>query len=99
VSTVLFVSGTGNVGQSACRHLTAKGYDVVLAATATEALRSLHILMVDAVISDTGVPAMSAHDSCHWLRHDPRCEDVPTLFLVPAAFRSLPDSVPLRIGV
>ncbi len=98
MSTVLFVSGTNNVGQSACQHLAAKGYDVVLAASATEALRSLHTLMVDAVIFDTAVPDMSPQDFCHWLRQDPRCEDVPTLFLAPAAFRWLPDSVPMRIG-
>jgi two-component system phosphate regulon response regulator PhoB len=98
MSTVLFVSGTGNVGQSACQHLAAKGYDVVLAASATEALRSLHTLIVDAVIFDTAVPDMSTQDFCHWLRQDPRCEDVPILFLVPAASRWLPDSVPMRIG-
>ncbi len=90
MSSVLFVSGTGNVGQSACRHLAAKGYDVLLAASATEALRSLHTLMVDAVIFDAVVPHISAHDFCHWLRLDPRCEDVPTLFLAPTV-RWLPD--------
>jgi DNA-binding response OmpR family regulator len=98
MSTVLFVSGTANVGQSVRQHLAAKGYDVILAASATEALRSLHTLMVDAVIFDTTVSDMSVHDFCHWLRRDPRCEDVPTLFLAPAAFRWLPDSVPMRIG-
>jgi len=98
MSSVLFVSGTSNVRQSACQHLAAKGYDVVLAAGATEALRSLRTLMVDAVIFDTAVPDMSAHDFCHWLRQDPRCEDVPILFLVPAAFRWLPGSLPMRIG-
>ena len=98
MSTILLVSGTSSVGQSACQHLAAKGYDVVLAASATEALRSLHTLMVDAVIFDTAVPDMSAEDFCHWLRQDPRCEHVPTLFLVPPAFRWLPGSVPMRIG-
>ena len=98
MSTVLFVSDTDSVGQSACQHLAAKGYDVVLAASATEALRSLHTLTVDAVIFDTAVSDMSAHDFCHWLRQDPRCEDVPTLFLAPASSRWLPDSVPMRIG-
>jgi DNA-binding response OmpR family regulator len=98
MSTVLFVSGTANVGQSVRQHLAAKGYDVILAASATEALRSLHTLMVDAVIFDTTVSDMSVHDFCHWLRQDPRCEDAPTLFLAPAAFRWLPDSVPMRIG-
>ncbi len=98
MATVLFVSGTSNVGQSACQHLAAKGYDVVLAASATEALRNLRTLMVDAVIFDTAVSDMAAQDFCHWLRQDPRCEDVPTLFLVPPAFRWLPDSVPMRIG-
>lgn len=98
MSTVLFVSGTGSVGQSASQHLAAKGYDVVLTASATEALRSLHTLTVDAIIFDTAVPDMSAQDFCHWLRQDPRCEDVPTLFLAPAAFRWLPDSLPMRIG-
>jgi DNA-binding response OmpR family regulator len=98
MSTILLVSGTSNVGQSACQHLAAKGYDVVLATSATEALRSLHTLTVDAVIFDTAVPDMAAQDFCHWLRQDPRCEDVPILFLVPPAFRWLPDSVPMRIG-
>jgi DNA-binding response OmpR family regulator len=98
MSTVLFVSGTANVGQSVRQHLAVKGYDVILAASATEALRSLHTLVVDAVIFDTTVSDMSVHDFCHWLRQDPRCEDVPTLFLAPAAFRWLPDSVPMRIG-
>jgi DNA-binding response OmpR family regulator len=98
MSTVLFVSGTANAGQSVRQHLAAKGYDVILAASATEALRSLHTLVVDAVIFDTTVSDMSVQDFCHWLRQDPRCEDVPTLFLAPAAFRWLPDSVPMRIG-
>lgn len=98
MSTVLFVSGSHNVGQSTCQHLAAKGYDVVLAASATEALRSLHTLMVDAVIFDTAVPGMPTRDFCQWLRQDPRCEDVPTLFLAPAAFRWLPGSVAMRIG-
>jgi DNA-binding response OmpR family regulator len=99
MSTVLFVSGTNSVGQSTCQHLAAKGYDVVLAASATEALRSLHTLTVDAVIFDAAVTDMSAHDFCHWFRQDPRCEDVPTLFLAPAASRWLPDSIPMRIGL
>ena len=98
MSTVLFVSCTGNVSQSACQHLAAKGYDVVLAASATEALRSLQTLTVDAIIFDTAVPDMSAQDFCHWLRQDPRCQDLPTLFLAPAAFKWLPDSLPMRIG-
>ncbi|UCH87445.1 MAG: response regulator transcription factor [Dehalococcoidia bacterium] len=98
MSTVLFVSGANSVGQSTCQHLAVKGYDVVLAASATEALRSLHTLTVDAVIFDTAVSDMSAHDFCHSFRQAPRCEDVPTLFLAPAAFRWLPDSVPMRIG-
>jgi len=98
MSTILVVSGTSNVGQSACQHLAAKGYDVVLAASATEALQSLHTLVVHAVIFDSAVPDMSAQDFCHWLRQDPRCEDVPSLFLVPSAFQWLPDSVPMRIG-
>jgi DNA-binding response OmpR family regulator len=98
MSTVLFVSGSHNVVQSKCQHLAAKGYDAVLAASATEASRSLHTLMIDAVIFDTAVSEMSTHDFCQWLCQDPLCEDVPTLFLALAAFRWLPGSVPMRIG-
>ncbi len=98
MSSVLFVSGINNVGQSASQHLAAKGYDVVLAASATEALRSLHTLMVDAIIFDSVVRDMTVQDFCQRLRQDPRWEDLPTIFLVPPAFRWLPDSVPMRIG-
>jgi len=96
--TVLFVSSAASVGRSACQHLVAKGYDVVAAASATEALRSLHTLTVDAIIFDTVVPDMSAQDFCRWLHRDPQRQDLPTLFLVPPALQWLPDSVPLRIG-
>jgi DNA-binding response OmpR family regulator len=98
MSNVLFVSGINNVGQSASQHLVAKGYDVVLAASATEGLRSLHTLVVNAIIFDTGVRDMPVQDFCQRLRQDPRWEDLPIIFLVPPALRWLPDSVPMRIG-
>jgi len=98
MATILLICGASNVRQLAFQHLSAKGYHVVLAASATEALRSLHTLMVDAVIFDTAVPDMAAQDFCQWLRQDPRCGDVPVLFLAPPAFRWLPDSVPMRMG-
>lgn len=98
MSTVLFVSGDDGVRQMASRHLVAKGYDVLAAASATEASRSLHNLTVDAVLFDTAVADMSAHDFCVRLRQDLASGDAPVLFLVPASFRWLPGSVPLRIG-
>lgn len=96
--TVLFVSSDSGIRQTATQHLAAKGYDVVAAASATEARRSLHNLTVDGVIFDTAVGDMSAEDFCHQLRQDPLSGDVPTVFLVPPSFRWLPGSVPLRIG-
>ena len=96
--TVLLVSGDGAVRHMASRYLGGRGYDVLAAASATEACRSLINLTVDAVIFDTAVGDMSAEDFCHWLRRDPHSGDVPTLFLVPASFRWLPGSVPLREG-
>ena len=98
MSTVLFVSSDGAIAQMASQHLVAKGYDVLAASGATEALRSLHNLAVDAVIFDAAVRDMSAHDFCDRLRQDPQSGDVPMLFLVPPSFRWLPGSVPLRIG-
>ena len=96
--TVLFVSSDSAIGQMASLHLSAKGYDVLAAAGATEALRSLHNLTVDAVIFDTAVADMSAEDFCDRLRRDPQSGDAPMLFLVPPSFRWLPGSVPMRIG-
>ena len=96
--TVLFVSSDGGIRQTASQHLAAKGYDVLAAASATEACRSLRDLTVDAVVFDTAVGDMSARDFCHRLRLDPLSGDVPMLFLVPPSFRWLPGSVPLRIG-
>jgi len=98
MSIVLLVSGDAPIRDMASRHLAAKGYDVLEAGSATEACRSLINLTVDAVIFDTAVGDMSAQDFCHWLRRDPHSGDVPTLFLVPASFRWLPGSVPLRAG-
>jgi two-component system phosphate regulon response regulator PhoB len=95
---VLLVSGDGAVREMTSRHLTAKGYDVLEAANATEACRSLLNLTVDAIIFDTAVVDMSAGDFCHWLGQDPYSADVPILFLVPASFRWLPGAVPLRTG-
>ncbi len=96
--TVLFVSGDDAIRQMASQHLGSKGYDVLSAATATEALRSLHNLTVDAGIFDTAVRDMSAEDFCRRLREDSLSGDLPMLFLVPPSFRWLPGSVPLRIG-
>jgi DNA-binding response OmpR family regulator len=98
MATILIVSGESAIGQSASRHLAAKGYDVVTATSATEGLRALHGLEVDAVVFDTAVADMSAQDFCGWLRRDSPDRSVPLLFLVSPAQRWLPSSVPLRIG-
>jgi len=98
MATVLVVSGDGAVRHMASQYLGARGYDVLAAASATEACRSLTNLTVAAVVFDTAVGDMSAQDFCYWLRRDPHSGDVPTLFLVPASFRWLPGSVPLRAG-
>jgi NAD(P)-dependent dehydrogenase (short-subunit alcohol dehydrogenase family) len=52
--TVFIVSTDSPVGQSASQHLAAKGYDVVAATDATEGLRVVDGLDIDAVF-DTGV--------------------------------------------
>jgi DNA-binding response OmpR family regulator len=49
MATILIVSSDSPVGQSVSQHLLAKGYDVVTAASATEGLRTLHNLDVDAI--------------------------------------------------
>jgi DNA-binding response OmpR family regulator len=98
MATVLIVSSESPVGQSASQHLAAKGYDVVAATSATEGLRALHGLEVDAVVFDTGVRDMSAADFAGWLRRELPDRSVPLLFLVSPAQRWLPSSVPLRIG-
>jgi DNA-binding response OmpR family regulator len=98
MATVLFVSSDSPVGQSASQHLAAKGYDVVAATSATEGLRALHGLEVDAVVFDTGVRDMSAVDFSGWLRRQLPDRSIPLLFLVSPAQRWLPSSVPLRIG-
>ena len=98
MATILIVSSDSPVGQSASQHLAAKGYDVVAATSATEGLRTLHGLEVDAVVFDTGVGDMSAADFSGWLRRQSPDRNMPLLFLVSAAQRWLPGSVPLRIG-
>jgi DNA-binding response OmpR family regulator len=98
MATILIVSSDSPVGQSASQHLAAKGYDVVAATSATEGLRALHDLEVDAVVFDTAVGDMSAQDFCGWLRRQSPDRSVPLLFLVSPAQRWFPDSVPLRIG-
>jgi DNA-binding response OmpR family regulator len=98
MTTVLIVSSDSPVGQSASHHLAAKGYDVVAATSATEGLRTLHGLEVDAVVFDTGVGDMSAGDFSSWLRRQLPDRSIPLLFLVSPAQRWLPSSVPLRIG-
>jgi len=98
MATVLIVSSDSPVGQSASQHLAAKGYDVVEATSATEGLRALHGLEVDAVVFDTGVGDMSAGDFSSWLRRQLPDRSIPLLFLVSPAQRWLPSSVPLRIG-
>jgi DNA-binding response OmpR family regulator len=98
MATILIVSNDSPVGQSASQHLLAKGYDVVRAASATEGLRVIHNLEVDAIVFDTGVGDMSARDFSGWLGRQSPDRSVPVLFLVSAAQRWLPSSVPLRIG-
>lgn len=98
MATILLVSSESALGRSASQHLAAKGYDVVTAASATEGLRALHALEVDAIVLDTAVGDMSAQDFCGWLRRQSPDRSVPLLFLVSPAQRWLPDSVPLRIG-
>jgi DNA-binding response OmpR family regulator len=98
MATVLIVSSDSPVGQSASQHLAAKGYDVVAATSATEGLRALHGVEVDAVVFDTGVGDMTAADFCGWLRRQSPDRSMPLLFLVSPAQRWLPGSVPLRIG-
>ena len=98
MATVLIVSNEHATGELASQHLAAKGYDVVAATSATEALRALHGVEVDAVLFDTGVGDMSAQDFCDWLRRQSPDRNVPVLFLASPAQRWLPGSVPLRIG-
>jgi DNA-binding response OmpR family regulator len=98
MATILIVSSESAIAQSASQHLAAKGYDVVTATSATEGLRALHGLEVDAVVFDTAVGDMSADDFSDWLRRQSPDRSVPLLFLVSAAQRWLPGSVPLRIG-
>jgi len=98
MATILIVSSDSAIGQSAGQHLAAKGYDVVTATSATEALRALHGLEVDAIAFDTAVGDMPAQEFCDWLRRQSPDREVPLLFLVSPAQRWLPDSVPLRIG-
>ena len=98
MATILIVSSDSPVGQSASQHLLAKGYDVVTATSATEGLRTLHNLEVDAIVYDTGVGDMSAQDFSGWLRRQSPDRSVPLVFLVSPTQRWLPSSVPLRIG-
>jgi DNA-binding response OmpR family regulator len=98
MAIILLISSDGAIGQSASQHLAAKGYDVFTATSATEGLRALHSLEVDAIVFDTAVGDMSAQDFCDWLRRESRDRNVPLLFIVSPAQRWLPDSVPLRIG-
>ncbi len=92
-ATILLVSNDSANRQPAGLHLAAKGYDVVTAPSATERLRALHGLQVDAAAGD-----MSAQDFCGWLQQQSPDRNVPLLFLVSPTQRWLPDSIPLRIG-
>jgi len=98
MAIILLISGESAIGQSASQHLPAEGYDVFTATSATEGLRALHSLEVDAIVFDTAIGDISAQDFCGWLRRESRDRNVPLLFIVSPAQRWLPDSIPLRIG-
>ncbi len=61
--------------------LGGKGYDVIAAASAEDALPILESGAFDLFIIDVLLPGMSGFDLCRQLRSDPSTVDVPVIFL------------------
>jgi DNA-binding response OmpR family regulator len=61
--------------------LTSRGYDVVVAHTAEEALPLSAEGVYDLFILDVGLPGVSGFDLCRQIRENPATADVPVVFL------------------
>jgi DNA-binding response OmpR family regulator len=65
--------------------LTQKGYEVVTAHSAEDALSVLADQTFDLAILDVAMPGMSGYDLCRKMRKDARTVDVPVIFLTAKA--------------
>jgi DNA-binding response OmpR family regulator len=65
--------------------LTQKGYEVVTAHSAEDALGVLADQTFDLAILDVAMPGMSGYDLCRRMRKDARTVDVPVIFLTAKA--------------
>ncbi len=65
--------------------LVGAGYEVVTATGPREALERLAHETVDLVLLDVVMPEMSGFELCRQIRADPRCKDLPVVFLTARA--------------
>ncbi|MGB3138672.1 MAG: response regulator transcription factor [Nodosilinea sp.] len=81
MSTVLIVDDDPTMQLALTRRLQDRGFEVVNASSAKEALELLTTKNADVVVSDVMMPGMSGFEFCRLLRSRPEGETVPFIFL------------------
>ncbi|MGB5972768.1 MAG: response regulator, partial [Nodosilinea sp.] len=77
MSTVLIVDDDPTMQLALTRRLQDRGFEVVNASSAKEALELLTTKNADVVVSDVMMPGMSGFEFCRLLRSRPEGETVP----------------------
>jgi diguanylate cyclase (GGDEF)-like protein len=78
---VLVVEDSPTQAARLCADLEAGGFDVLLARSASEALRRLEDAEVDVIASDVVMPGMTGYELCRKVKDDPRLRDIPVILL------------------
>ncbi len=79
--TVLVVEDDANIRRFVSVNLKARGYDVLQAASAEEALQRLRDHVPEALILDIKLPGMSGWDMLNQVAADPELPDIPAIIL------------------